>query len=165
MDLSVSPKDEIWFLRVFHHISNAVYNMNHRCTNLRFRKKGVIFLTRLGASFLFSHIRSSAVIRHMKTFPNVKTRPSKEDEEKIKEYKQDDKQENLSNLSPPLPTTSQPFSTNQTHNQHHIQTPHQYYLAELRCHTETLQSISMFLYNYVSYVLTDVVQHTDATLL
>jgi hypothetical protein len=26
MDSSVSPKDEIWFLRVCHHISNAVYN-------------------------------------------------------------------------------------------------------------------------------------------
>jgi len=25
MDLSVLPKDEIWFLRVCHHISNAVY--------------------------------------------------------------------------------------------------------------------------------------------
>jgi len=25
MDSSVSPKDEIWFLRMFHHISNAVY--------------------------------------------------------------------------------------------------------------------------------------------
>jgi hypothetical protein len=26
MDSSVSPKDEIWFLRVCHHISNAVYS-------------------------------------------------------------------------------------------------------------------------------------------
>jgi len=26
MDSSVSPKDEIWFLRVRHHISNTVYN-------------------------------------------------------------------------------------------------------------------------------------------
>jgi len=26
MESSVSPKDEIWFLRVCHHISNAVYN-------------------------------------------------------------------------------------------------------------------------------------------
>jgi len=25
MDLSVSAKDEMWFLRVCHHISNAVY--------------------------------------------------------------------------------------------------------------------------------------------
>jgi hypothetical protein len=25
--LSVSPKDEIWFLRVCHHISNAVYHV------------------------------------------------------------------------------------------------------------------------------------------
>jgi hypothetical protein len=25
MDSSVSPKDEIWFLRVCHHVSNAVY--------------------------------------------------------------------------------------------------------------------------------------------
>jgi len=25
MDSSVSPKDEMWFLRVCHHISNAVY--------------------------------------------------------------------------------------------------------------------------------------------
>ena len=30
MDSSVSPKDEIWFLRVCHHISNAVYpDSNH----------------------------------------------------------------------------------------------------------------------------------------
>jgi len=28
MDSSVSPKDEIWFLRVCHHISNAVYCPN-----------------------------------------------------------------------------------------------------------------------------------------
>ena len=27
MDSSVSPKDEIWFLRVCHHISNAVYHL------------------------------------------------------------------------------------------------------------------------------------------
>ena len=27
MDSSVSPKDEIWFLRVCHHISNAVYHI------------------------------------------------------------------------------------------------------------------------------------------
>jgi len=27
MDLSVAPKDEIWFLRMCHHISNAVYAM------------------------------------------------------------------------------------------------------------------------------------------
>jgi len=29
MDSSVSPKDEIWFLRVCHHISNAVYKSVH----------------------------------------------------------------------------------------------------------------------------------------
>ena len=29
MDSSVSPKDEIWFLRVCHHISNAVYLPSH----------------------------------------------------------------------------------------------------------------------------------------
>ena len=29
MDSSVSPKDEIWFLRVCHHISNAVYIILH----------------------------------------------------------------------------------------------------------------------------------------
>jgi len=28
MDSSVSPKDEIWSLRVCHHISNAVYHTN-----------------------------------------------------------------------------------------------------------------------------------------
>jgi len=27
MDSSVSPKEEIWFLRVCHHISNAVYEV------------------------------------------------------------------------------------------------------------------------------------------
>ena len=30
MDPSVSQKDEIWFLRVCHHISNAVYQMLNR---------------------------------------------------------------------------------------------------------------------------------------
>ena len=30
MDSSVSPKDEIWFLRVCHHISNAVYWVSYR---------------------------------------------------------------------------------------------------------------------------------------
>jgi hypothetical protein len=30
MDSSVSPKDEIGFLRVYHHISNAVYPSNRR---------------------------------------------------------------------------------------------------------------------------------------
>ena len=29
MDSPVSPKDEIWFLRVCHHISNAVYCSTH----------------------------------------------------------------------------------------------------------------------------------------
>ena len=33
MESSVSPKDEIWFLRVCHHISNAVYKL---CANLHF---------------------------------------------------------------------------------------------------------------------------------
>jgi len=28
MDSSFSPKDEIWFLRVCHHISNAVYTLS-----------------------------------------------------------------------------------------------------------------------------------------
>ena len=44
MDSSVSPKDEIWFLRVCHHISNAVYwpyvsvqllSIRHRLCSLR----------------------------------------------------------------------------------------------------------------------------------
>jgi hypothetical protein len=34
MDSSVSPKDEIWFLRVYHHISNTVY-----CLRVRLRSK------------------------------------------------------------------------------------------------------------------------------
>jgi len=34
MDSSVSPKDEIWFLRVCHHISNAVY-FQQSCKSLR----------------------------------------------------------------------------------------------------------------------------------
>jgi hypothetical protein len=32
MGLSVSQKDEIWFLRVFHHISNAVYTYDSATT-------------------------------------------------------------------------------------------------------------------------------------
>jgi hypothetical protein len=35
MDSSISPKDEIWFLRVCHHISKAVYQQIH---NLRARR-------------------------------------------------------------------------------------------------------------------------------
>jgi len=36
MDSSVSPKDEIWFLRVYHHISTGlyVYNFDLICTVL-----------------------------------------------------------------------------------------------------------------------------------
>jgi len=37
MDSTVSPKDEIWFLRVYHHISNAVYygkSSEHRKKNI-----------------------------------------------------------------------------------------------------------------------------------
>jgi hypothetical protein len=30
MDSPVSPKDEIWFLRVCHHISNTVYHLGDR---------------------------------------------------------------------------------------------------------------------------------------
>jgi hypothetical protein len=30
MESSVSAKDEIWFLRVCHHISNAVYQLQHK---------------------------------------------------------------------------------------------------------------------------------------
>jgi hypothetical protein len=33
MDSSVSPKDETWFLRVCHHISNAVYPLRGRCVD------------------------------------------------------------------------------------------------------------------------------------
>jgi len=33
MDSSVSAKDEIWFLRVCHHISNAVYFFTHTHTH------------------------------------------------------------------------------------------------------------------------------------
>ena len=35
MDSSVSPKDEIWFLRVRRHISNAVYNRSHSVADSR----------------------------------------------------------------------------------------------------------------------------------
>ena len=35
MDSSVSPKDENWFLRLCHHISNAVYNTpNEKFSNV-----------------------------------------------------------------------------------------------------------------------------------
>jgi hypothetical protein len=34
MDASVSPKDEIWFRRVCHHISNAVYLLVTKLTNV-----------------------------------------------------------------------------------------------------------------------------------
>ena len=35
MDSSFSPKDEIWFLRVCHHISNAVYRSHSPTLKLR----------------------------------------------------------------------------------------------------------------------------------
>jgi len=38
MDSSVSPKDEIWFLRVCHHISNAVYPIAGLDTSLGLRE-------------------------------------------------------------------------------------------------------------------------------
>jgi len=41
MDPSVSPKDEIWFLRVCHHISNAVYNSGYL-----YRKNRIILMRR-----------------------------------------------------------------------------------------------------------------------
>jgi len=46
MDWSVSLKDEIWFLRVCHHISNAVYF----CTNFYTYSKGEA----LGTAWLLS---------------------------------------------------------------------------------------------------------------
>ena len=39
MDSSVSPKDEIWFLRVCHHISNAVYYITRTSVKKREREK------------------------------------------------------------------------------------------------------------------------------
>jgi len=41
MDSSVSPKDEIWFLHMFHRISNAVYQQYVRLT---FHEMSVYFL-------------------------------------------------------------------------------------------------------------------------
>jgi hypothetical protein len=41
MDSPVSPKDEIWFLRVRHHVSNAVY-MHSRITYSYSRKQAGI---------------------------------------------------------------------------------------------------------------------------
>ena len=38
MDSSVSPKDEIWFLRVWRHISNAVYKLLITCLLYRRRR-------------------------------------------------------------------------------------------------------------------------------
>jgi len=47
MDSSVSPKDEIWFLRVCHHISNAVYLL---CTEAAYVSCMVVWMTTLEAS-------------------------------------------------------------------------------------------------------------------
>jgi len=44
MDSSVSPKDEIWFLRVCHHISTGLYVIR----NLSTRWKYVVSFTPLG---------------------------------------------------------------------------------------------------------------------
>ena len=43
MDSSVSPKDQIWFLRVCHHISNAVYDIQWRRNSSRLKKKVTVF--------------------------------------------------------------------------------------------------------------------------
>jgi len=40
MDSSVSPKDETWFLRVCHHISNAVYALYRRLRGPRGQSEG-----------------------------------------------------------------------------------------------------------------------------
>jgi len=42
MDPSFSPKDEIWSLRVCHHISNAVYNISFLLLKVKLCK--MIFL-------------------------------------------------------------------------------------------------------------------------
>jgi len=38
MDSTVSPKDEIWFLRVCHHISNALYTKRDMSVISGFRR-------------------------------------------------------------------------------------------------------------------------------
>ena len=43
MDSSVSPKDEIWFLRVCHHISNAVYYTGLSFADNNYSRGHIIF--------------------------------------------------------------------------------------------------------------------------
>jgi len=79
MDSSVSPKDEIWFLRVCHHISTGLYKPATRCKveqkrnvmthaqklDLVFQQNGRVYLYRRGCQFsrlLAAEVCGSAVV-------------------------------------------------------------------------------------------------------
>jgi len=52
MDSSVSPKDEIWFLRVCHHISNAVYSRVRWGSSANSKKHHTSRMSNLGTKIL-----------------------------------------------------------------------------------------------------------------
>jgi len=54
MDSSVSPKNEIWFLRVCHHISTGLYHWIFRNVNL-YMSRYFIYETSLVTSCLVAH--------------------------------------------------------------------------------------------------------------
>jgi hypothetical protein len=51
MDTSVSPKDEIWFLRVCHHISKAVYLLVVLAAARKIRSLVTLLITRPEESY------------------------------------------------------------------------------------------------------------------
>jgi hypothetical protein len=61
MDSSVSAKNEIWFVRVFHHVSNAVYSATVRVTAAVLLSGGRCgslagCVERIGAAILFGDV-------------------------------------------------------------------------------------------------------------
>jgi hypothetical protein len=73
MDSSFSPKDEIWFLRVCHHISNAVYKVRSMWT-LSLTAKTVTSSETVYSWFVASH--STVTCHWLYTFEMFDTEPT-----------------------------------------------------------------------------------------
>jgi len=65
MDSSVSPKDEIWFLRVCHHISTGLYHLNSRVPEPRIRSKADFQINILKPTvyFMYHHVLYYKILR------------------------------------------------------------------------------------------------------
>jgi hypothetical protein len=70
MDSSVSPKDEIWFLLVCHHISNAVYYCGCRAVpGLPIR-----WAIKAAGLLLFYFLTFKCAVEEYETFDDLKNR-------------------------------------------------------------------------------------------